>query len=178
MVEESAVFYRQEDYLGVMRRLLIDLVDTLVAGAAALLLIVVALLIYPTDEHVAAVVLAMAGITWLCYFVLLKGSRFRTLGYMIARAQIVNLNGERPSYASLTGRLMFVVAGPFNFILDLLWIGSDSCRQALRDKFAHTFVVRRGAVPAGKGRVVYRTYTVFGATLLFAEVVPDDPGAT
>jgi hypothetical protein len=68
------------------------------------------------------------------------------------------------------GRLAFVLLGPFNFFVDLLWISSDPCRQALRDKVAHTYVVRVTAVPTGVGQVIYRIYTVFGMTLLFAEV--------
>ena len=69
-----------------------------------------------------------------------------------------------------------VVLGPANFLVDLLWISSDPSKQALRDKIAHTYVIRKNAVPAGTGQVVYRTYMLFGWTLLSAEVRPDVTG--
>jgi hypothetical protein len=65
---------------------------------------------------------------------------------------------------------LFATLGPVNFLLDLLWVPSDPCRQALRDKFAHTYVIRRDAVPVGSGRIAYGIYTAFGMTMLFAEV--------
>lgn len=34
-----------------------------------------------------------------------------------------------------------------------LWIPSDPWRQSLRDKLAHTYVVKVGAEPAGRARV-------------------------
>ena len=43
-------------------------------------------------------------------------------------------------------------------------------RQALRDKFAHTYVIKDRAVPLGQGAIVYSTYTIFAVNFLFAEV--------
>ena len=160
----SSLYYRPEDYLGVMRRLLIDFVDTGVALTISLILSFVTWLIAP-------VVIPFVWIAvWISYFVLLKGSRFRTLGYVLAGAKIVDFSGQRPRYRKLFGRLAFVVLGPANFLIDLCWISSDPSHQALRDKFAHTYVVRANAVPAGTGRIVYPTYMAFGWTLMFAEV--------
>lgn len=156
----TALYYRPEDYAGVMRRLLIDFVDAGVALTVTFML-----------SFIAA-----GSIVWIpvfvLYFVVLKGSRFRTLGYVLAGARIVDFNGQRPRYRALFGRLAFVMFGPINFIIDLCWISSDPAHQALRDKFAHTFVVRANAVPAGTGRITYPTYMVFGWTLMFAEVRP------
>jgi len=104
------------------------------------------------------------------YFVLLKRSRFRTLGYKLCGARIVNLQGDRPSVYSLTIRLLFAVFGPLNLLLDLIWIPTDECRQALRDKFAHTYVVRFNAAPEGRGTVVYTTYFILGWAFLFPEI--------
>jgi len=42
--------------------------------------------------------------------------------------------------------------------------------QALRDKFAHTYVIRRDAVPTGTGRIAYAHYTLLGTSYLFKEV--------
>jgi uncharacterized RDD family membrane protein YckC len=80
----------------------------------------------------------------------LKGLKFRTLGYRAGRVRIVGLDGEAPGYASLTLRLMFAMLGPLNWPADLAWLSSDSHRQALRDKFANTYVVRADAQAAGE----------------------------
>jgi uncharacterized RDD family membrane protein YckC len=151
-----------------MRRLFIDAIDTAVAVILSVTLSM-AVVIIPNQE---IAYLAMNGIWCLVailYFVVLKGSRFRTVGYAMARARIVNFRGERPGYLALAGRLAFAVFGPVNFFIDLLWVSSDPRRQALRDKFAHTYVIRQNAVPIGTSPVVYLVYTVFGGTLLCAE---------
>jgi len=169
---QPVVYYKAEDYLGVMRRLLIDFVDASVAVAVSLVFTVFAAIVSPATEITVLIsLIAWTGV-WITYLVLLKGSRFRTLGYLIAGARIVNFSGEQPGYLTLLGRLAFTVLGPFNFVADLLWVSSDPCHQALRDKVAHTYVVRSEAVPAGKGRIGYPVYTVFGMTLMFAEVQP------
>jgi len=107
---------------------------------------------------------------WLGYFVFLKGSRYRTPGYVLAKAKILNLQGEPPSYGQLLIRFLFSVFGPLNLVLDLLWIPSDPRRQALRDKFAATYVVRQAAIPTGQGRIAFIPYTMFGQSYVFREV--------
>jgi uncharacterized RDD family membrane protein YckC len=164
------VYYRREDYLGVARRFLIDLVDFPVALFLSLSVIGAVWTFVADLEDWGVVLLLLCGAVWFGYFVLLKGSRFRTLGYVIAGAQIVNLKGERPSFLSLTGRLLFALAGPLNFFFDILWLTGDADRQAFRDKFASTYVVRRNARPAGVGTIVFRTYMFSGMTFLFKEV--------
>jgi uncharacterized RDD family membrane protein YckC len=156
---------------------MIDVVDTTIAVLVSVLLtsIVVAVL---GNEPIAYLAMLFTWFTvWVLYFVVLKGSSFRTAGYVLAGARIVNLRGERPGYLPLFGRLAFAVLGPFNFLVDLLWVSSDPRRQALRDKFAHTYVVRKNAVPIGMGKIVYAIYMVFGMTLLFAEVREGRPDA-
>ena len=170
------VIYRVEDHIGTWRRLLIDLVDTIVASLVSLFLTLIAYAAISSPEIAVLVMLLIWTTVWVLYFVVLKGSRFRTLGYVIAGARIVNLQGEQPRYLSLLGRLAFAVLGPSNFLVDLLWVSSDPRRQALRDKVAHTYVIRNNAVPVGNGRLVYLVYSVFAMTLLFAEVQePNDP---
>jgi uncharacterized RDD family membrane protein YckC len=166
---EQAVVYRIEDHLTVVRRLIVDIIDTTVATIVSLL-ITIGALPFADHEVVYFGILVTWPLVWVAYFVVLKASRFRTVGYVLCGARIVNLRGERPGYFALLGRLAFVLLGPFNFLVDLLWISSDPCRQALRDKVAHTYVIKISAVPSGAGQVVYRIYTVFGMTLLFAEV--------
>ncbi|HEU4886889.1 MAG TPA: RDD family protein, partial [Thermoanaerobaculia bacterium] len=149
---QPVVYYKAEDYLGVMRRLLIDFVDTSVAVVVSSMFTVFAMIVSPATEITVLMSLVAWTGVWITYLVILKGSRFRTLGYVLAGARIVNFSGEQPGYLSLLGRLAFTVLGPFNFVVDLLWVSSDPCSQALRDKVAHTYVVRKDAVPAGVGR--------------------------
>jgi uncharacterized RDD family membrane protein YckC len=121
-------------------------------------------------EQAGALNFLLLVLVWFGYFVLLKGSRYRTLGYVVAGTRIVNLGGDRAGYGNLTMRLLFVIGGPMNALFDIFWLTGDKDRQALRDKFAATYVVRQGAVPAGQGPIRVRTYTFWGMTFLFREV--------
>lgn len=173
------VVYRPQDYIGVVRRMVIDFIDVFFAALLAGFITWLVVISSASDGPRVATLVWV--VVWIAYFVALKGSRWRTIGYLATRAKIVDYSGRRPSRLALLIRLLFVVMGPLNFLVDLLWIPSDATRQALRDKFAHTFVVRQDASPLEVGRLVYRTYTVFGATFLFAEVArieePEQPAA-
>jgi uncharacterized RDD family membrane protein YckC len=172
---DSAVYYDNHDYVSVWRRLAIDLVDVCVAAVLSLAAsAVLSLFIENRDPVALGVLTAWIGV-WFSYFVLLKRSRYRTVGYILAKSRIVSLQGSTPSVASLTLRLMFAVLGPLNLLFDLFWIPSDPCRQALRDKFAHTYVVRQDASPAGSGRICYVPYSILGASYIFQEVTVEQP---
>jgi hypothetical protein len=54
----------------------------------------------------------LGGTTAFAYFVILKRSRFRTLGYRLGQIKIVGLDGQPPTYLSLSLRLMFGLLGP------------------------------------------------------------------
>lgn len=164
------VYYNRKDYAGVARRLLIDLIDVPVALVLSVLIVGAVWTVVPATEQSPGIVLLLCGAVWFAYFVLLKRSKFRTLGYIALGAQIVNLKGGQPSILSLVGRLFFAFAGPLNFLIDLFWLTGDANRQAIRDKFAGTYVVRLHATPAGAGPIMIRTYMFWGMTFLFREV--------
>jgi uncharacterized RDD family membrane protein YckC len=165
--QQLGVYYEREDYASVWRRLLIDAVDIPLALAISIVLLAA---VASEFDDTPGLLFALLAITWFGYFVVLKGSRYRTLGYIVAKARIVNLAGERPGVFSLILRLLFVVGGPLNSLIDLLWLTGDPHRQALRDKFASTYVIRQAAVPVGTGMVRVRTYMFWGMTFLFREV--------
>lgn len=167
---EYGVYYATSDYIDVWRRFGIDLVDVVVAGTVSLAFSAVLLLLLSNRDQLGFGLLVVWSSVWFGYFVLLKRSRLRTVGYILAGARIINLQGDTPSVASLFIRMLFAALGPLNLLFDLFWIPSDPCRQALRDKFAHTYVIRRNASPAGNGRITYGQYTVLGASYLFQEV--------
>jgi len=177
-VEDIGVVYANDSYAGVMRRIAVDLVDATVAVAASAALTALCLYVFPqySTERQVAVLGAWVGV-WFLYFTVLKRSTIRTAGYRLGDVRIVNLKGERPSLFALSVRLLFAVAGPFNILIDLLWIGNDARRQALRDKFAGTYVIRRGAEPTARGPIRYEYYTILGNNFIFAEVRPQPIGA-
>lgn len=169
----EAVYYEIADHLGVWRRLFIDVVDMWVVLFVWLVATMIAnALMSPSIEAATLTSFTIFWIACVLYYVVLKGSRFRTLGYFLAGAKIVDFRGERPGWLALLLRLTFILKGPANILFDLVWVSSDPGRQALRDKVAHTYVVRKDAVPAGRGRITYPVYNVFGWTLMFAEVRP------
>jgi uncharacterized RDD family membrane protein YckC len=167
---ETGVIFARDDCLGVARRLLIDVIDVAMASLLSIVLTVVASFVVSSDGLWQLVTLVIWTFVWFGYFVLLKGSRYRTLGYVLSGAKILNLQGERPSFGQLLLRFLFSAFGPLNLLLDLLWIPSDPFRQALRDKFAGTYVVGKTAVAIARGNIVFVPYTMFGQSYIFKEV--------
>jgi len=141
--------------------------------AIALLLVVLTAMLFAVLALGGLLLCWAAAVYW--YFVIVKRSRFHTVGYRLGRVRIVDVRGQPPSQRALTLRLLFAVLGPFNIVLDLLWIPSDPYKQSLRDKVAHTYVVKASAPPAGPARVVYRNYYMMGMSFVFQEIEPLGP---
>jgi uncharacterized RDD family membrane protein YckC len=172
-IDPEAVFFADDDYAGFWRRLAAELAY---ASAILILLIVLAIvwaILGPAHEPgpAAFVLCGLALVSW--YFVFLKHSRVGTVGYRLARIRIVDVRGGLPSLGMLSVRPLFAVFGPFNVVLDLLWIPSDRRKQSLRDKVTHTYVVKASARPAGPGRIVYRPCSVMGMSWVFQEIEAD-----
>ncbi len=165
MEAATGCYFRREDYATFWRRLLTDIIDGLIVAAICLLL---AAVLWAFGQP--RLFLWCWAAVFFCYFVLLKRSTFGTLGFRLAGVRIVGLDGQRPSVCSLSLRLMFMVLGPLNYLLDLFWLPSDQHRQALRDKFAQSYVVKRTAAPAGTAKVVHRYYEILGYNFLFREM--------
>ncbi len=144
------VVYALKDYAGTGRRLFILGIDGLVVYAVYVLLVMAA------ESDVLGSVgpyASILGFPLFCYLYLamLARSRFGTLGYAVASVRVVDLTGGRPSLACMSLRTGFMVIGPLNALLDLLWVAGDPNRQALRDKLPGTYVIRKGASPAQTG---------------------------
>jgi len=177
MTQEEGVFYPIEGYAGVWLRLMIELIDTSIVIVVSVLCIGVGSVFVlvgfiPAGESLSLTIVVSLSLIWFGYFVLLKRSKLGTVGYRIGHTKLVNLQGNNPSLYCLTLRLIFAVIGPLNILLDLLWIPGDPCQQSLRDKFAHTYVIKRDSKVAGRGKIVFRRYSVWGWNLLFQEVDP------
>jgi uncharacterized RDD family membrane protein YckC len=160
MTSEKGVFFRREDYASFPLRVLVDVLDSVVFVALCAALTAPMILFLPGDRSSLNLILLTWVVVALLYFIILKRSRFRTLGYRVGRVRIVDLKGRVPGYWSLFVRLLFGTVGPMNWLLDLTWLSNDAHRQALRDKFAHTYVVRATAQIAGEGPIVFRYYTI------------------
>ena len=165
----TGVYFKREDYAGFWRRLLIDIIDVLVVAVICLVLGIALEEAAPPGQNARMIFASWTAVVF-CYFVILKRSAIGTVGYRVGGVRIVNLDGRPPNLLSLVVRLGFGFLGPLNLLLDLLWLSGDSHRQALRDKLANTYVVKREAQPAGSGRIVFRNYDILGFNFMFREI--------
>jgi uncharacterized RDD family membrane protein YckC len=171
---EAGVFFRREDYAPFWKRVLVDLLDLLVVGIIFFLFTLPVIIL--SDELTRPVfntITAMLAATLVLYFVVLKRSRFRTVGYRLFGVRIVGLDGNPPSYWALIVRLTFGFFGPLNWLLDLIWLSNDPHRQALRDKFANTYVIKASAAPVGTGPTTTKQYMILMFNFSFGEVQTD-----
>lgn len=176
MVDNSlgdADYYNHDDYVGFGTRLLIMSVDAFV-----LLLLGVALwLPFATMLMTGALRSDPSGYFWLMYFLVIwiylapiKRSSFGTVGFRIFGVKLVSAKGGPPSLFSMTLRMVMWIFGPFNLLLDLLWLGADSESQSLRDCYLGTYLVKRSAMPIGRAPVHLTRYNAMGFVLDYPRV--------
>lgn len=169
MATLTGVYFRREDYASFWIRAFVDVIDFSIFAVLAAGLAIAFMSILPPDEDRVDLILLASVVAGNLYFVVLKRSRFRTLGYRAGRVKIVGLDGQVPTYATLSLRSAFGLVGPLNW-LDSIWLFNDTHGQALRDKFAGTYVVKNDAQPAGEGRIVFRLYEIALYNCIFREV--------
>lgn len=173
---EEGVYYARDDYAGFARRVAILLVDMAVVLFLQFPLAMAFLVagfyegpffapIFPDSYWLTPVLLG-----WI-YLGVLKPSRLRTVGYWAAGTRIVTLRGDRPSMFRMTFRLLLWVLGPFNLLIDLVWVAADEDSQTLRDRFAGTYVIRRHAQPIGRGSIHLAYYHLLTFTLAYPRVI-------
>jgi uncharacterized RDD family membrane protein YckC len=132
----DGVYFARRDYAGFPRRLFIIIVDGLVILVVGFVIQLIWTLVRSDDTS------PITGLIWLgfiyAYLTILRGTRLRTVGYILTGVRIVNLKGERPSLFRMNVRLAFWLLGPMNPILDLVCFWTDDNRQMLRDRVAGT----------------------------------------
>lgn len=175
--ESEGIYYSRDDYAGLMRRMIIFLVDGIVLLVIFLILSTIFSAIFKEDERALYIALILTCLLSAhLYLAVLKSSKIRTLGYILTGVKIVNLKGEKPSFLNMTSRfsLVLLYLTSVFFIIDLIWIWSNKNRQSIRDRFARTYVIKKNALPIGKGNITYANYFLLGWAWSFAEVVRQD----
>jgi uncharacterized RDD family membrane protein YckC len=172
----DGVYYDYDAYAGFLRRLVVIMIDMTVLLVVGVMLwfpiLVLAVLWDPeaSPDPSGIVFLLWAAIIWF-YLTVIKRSRWRTVGYRMLGLKIVTTHGTRPSLPTMTFRLLMWLFGPFNFILDLIWLGADTEQQSLRDCYSGTYVVRNDAEPIGSAPIHLTRYHGAGLTLVYPRVV-------
>ncbi|WP_037199991.1 RDD family protein [Rhodopirellula baltica] len=170
----DGVYFDRDAYPGIVRRsvaMMIDAVLLSLIGLAnwLLLLLVFYALEFTTTPDTLHLGMFLTFI-WL-YMTVVKRSRFGTVGYWLCGIRIIDLRGNRPSLTRMTFRLVMWTFGPFNFIVDLIWLGADSEQQTLRDCYCGTYVVRSTAQPQGTAALHLTRYFATGLAPSYPRVV-------
>jgi len=167
-VELPGVYYARADCAGLVRRLVVDAVDGAVLLALWVAIVMAAFLMRLPGDLAEGLCKLAIPLSWALYLVVLKHF-WKTAGYWVCGVSVVNLQGQRPSFRATCLRAFFFFLAPFEYFLDLLLLTMDPHRQAIRDKYSRTYVIRRGAAPAGRGCIRY----VLLDTLNFALILPE-----
>ncbi len=169
----DAEYYDDKQYAGIAIRLLVMVIDSIILLTVGIVLWVpFALLIMSGTLEIDP-----SGYFWLLYLVAIwvylapiKRSDFGTIGLKLLGLTLVSAKGGKPSLLNMTMRMMMWMFGPFNLILDLLWLGADTERQSLRDCYLGTYLVKRGSVPVGRAPVHLTYYNAMGFSLSYPRV--------
>ena len=168
--DKLGVIYEKNDYAGLIKRIIIAVVDLLI------ILIVMSTVLYVSDYMIndETTYIKFNFIFFfvfsICYLALLKRSKIRTLGYILTGVKIVDLKGNKPSIFNMVFRTILLLAGPFELIFDIIWLMHESTKQTLRDKYVGTYVINNNANPVGSGRLQSVTLNVLGYNLVYSEV--------
>lgn len=168
--ENFGVIFDKEEYAGFIKRVVIAVVDLI------FILVVLAAVLFISNNFISNkesflnfnFVFFIFFSIW--YLALVKRSKIRTIGYILTGVKIVNLKGEKPSIFKMILRASLLVLGPFELIVDIIWLTSEATKQTLRDKYVGTYVVNLNANPIGKGKLQNVTLGVMGWNLMYKEV--------
>lgn len=176
MVDNSlgdANYYESKDYAGFGMRLIVMLIDSIVIVLIGIILwmpfIVLILAGVIHSDPSGLFWLAFLAAIWI-YLAPVKRSDFGTIGYRLLGIKLVSTKGGRPSLISMTIRMVMWIFGPFNLLLDLLWLGADTESQSLRDCYLGTYLINRNATPIGRAPVHLTRYNAMGFALAYPRV--------
>jgi uncharacterized RDD family membrane protein YckC len=163
---KGGAIYSDSDYVGFWMRFLVVLIDGIVLIFLGIILLFIFTLFSLPDKYLLLIILFIV----LIYLTIIKSSSFGTIAYFVLHIKIVELNGNSPSFLKMIIRLVFLLFGPLTFILDMIWLTSESTKQTLRDKIAGTYVLKRNASPIEFGIIKYMQLYVLGYIFTVREV--------
>jgi uncharacterized RDD family membrane protein YckC len=139
----------QVQYVGVGRRFLVVLVDSILLG---IVFGVMGALFGQSQVSGGNVSVSLAGVParltfviLFLYYIVLEAVLGATLGKLLLGLRVVNVDGSRIGWgASIIRNLLRIIdALPFAYILGAILIWTSARKQHLGDRAAHTVVVRR-----------------------------------
>lgn len=158
--------YARDDYPGFFKRLTVDAVDF---SSLILVLLVILLLLFSLDvpERVVDWAYSLWLLSAVVYLGPWKSTGVPTLGYLLFGLKLLDLEGKRPGFWRTMGRAAFLAMGPLNYLVDIFWIHQETLpRQALRDRFCGTYLVRKQAHPVGRGRIRFHVVHLMGTRMV------------
>jgi len=150
------VIYKDEDYAGIFRRLVILLLDFSVIVS----LMYGGILFDEWNFDNSATYdnyyfyYLMIVVAFL-YLTVIKTSKFGTLGQLVTKTRVETIYGSKPNFFRMTLRLLFWFFGPLNLITDILFMGMIKEKRSVRDCICNTIVVRKKAVPIEKDKPIH-----------------------
>lgn len=113
-----------------------------------------------------------AGVPVLAYHILLRRSNGGTIGYRLLGLRLVNEFGVPPDLRPLGRR--FLLAVPACSLLGAAYLTclTDLRRQAFHDRWAGTWVIRKGASPAGPAALEYYQKMIGPFPLQYRSICP------
>jgi uncharacterized RDD family membrane protein YckC len=143
-------------YAGFWIRFLAYLIDSVIIGAVSVPLILlfvgasVAGHASESQDAAALAVLAMfpiftaifLGGGWLYYALLESSAKQGTVGKMVLKLRVTDLNGQRLGFGHATGRYFAKLINSFTFFIGWIMAGFTQKKQALHDIIAGTLVLK------------------------------------
>jgi uncharacterized RDD family membrane protein YckC len=191
------VYYRQHDYVRVIRRIpsmLIDFVSVFLLVSALAFAFRVTYIPQsvrdmpnsPEKKKMEADYLrrvktpAMLGFTALAlaYHIALRRTRGGTLGYRLLGIRLIDATGQAPPWKVLVKR--FFIAVPLFFFFAATYWGcfQNPRRQALHDTLSGTWLVRKNAQAAGLARPAYQTKLLGTWLVTYLDLEPIEADAS
>lgn len=167
--DSTGVVFKEEDYAGFWRRLIILIVDLFVV-------IVITTPCYLADSYRyeeyysdnELVFFYVGMFLSYLYLTVLKASKIGSIGQIVTGTEILTIRGRRPNIFLMTYRLLFWLVGPVNFIADLAFIYMNKEKRTLRDGLCNTIVLKRSADPISNTAEIRNIRVmVFGFYILY-----------
>ena len=169
----DADYYDMDDYVGFGKRLIVVCIDSMIIVLIGIALWIPFVVLIVTEYAQTD----PSGVFWIFFLIAIwvylapiKRSDFGTIGYRMLGIRLVSTKGGRPSLINMTIRMMIWMFAPFNFVLDLLWLGADTESQSLRDCYLGTYLITRKAKPIGRASAHLTRYYAMGFSLAYPRV--------